>query len=147
MNVLIDGNYQRSDHMQDVIAHHGHRCVIINHIDASNVCLMLNADVIFLDELCVFSFFSHYDALLNGRYIHTIVVLSDGVVPHEVMDALRFRFISSAVRIIDRSALHELLAVLDDAPGRVVLDYGADSAPSSPGGNPLRHDQARLGRS
>ncbi len=146
MNVLIDGNYQRSDNMQDVIARHGHSCVIINHIDASNVCLILKAGIILLDELCVFSFFTHYNELLNGKYIDTIVVLSDGLVPHEVMDALRFRFISSVVRIIDRSAEGELLAVLEDASGRVVLDYGADPAPNSPGSNPLRHDEARLGR-
>lgn len=127
MNVLIDSNCRRSDQMQDVLSEHGHQFVVINHIDVSNLCIIMDAEILLIDDLSAFSFITHYAALLHGKSIGAIAVLTDGVVLPELMDAIRFRFSLSYVRVIERGKHCELLPVLEEGREHSGFAFGADS--------------------
>lgn len=50
MQTLIDSDVIRADALQDVLAAHGHGCVVLNYVDGSNSALLQSSSVIMVQQ-------------------------------------------------------------------------------------------------
>lgn len=53
MHILIDNDVNRADQLQDVLAAHGHQCVVLNTVDSSNFTLLQASSLVMVHEDCM----------------------------------------------------------------------------------------------